>query len=393
MKSPLTRATAAAALALFVSASVPGGEPPTYSMEFLGGGFPTAVNNSGEVVGFGLGSPGSAWFADTAGNVVPLPSPPDAIETKANDINEAGLIVGTATLPDGTPRACAWTLVEGTWQVELLESLPVSFGSYGTAVNDLGDIVGTNIGALGSRAVLFNGPEGAVDLYALGLTKVPGDINNARQVLGEQLVLDLDDETVIDIGVPAGGYLWSLGRSMNDSGQISSRTVTASGSFYPVAAKYDPETGWQVLSGPATGNTAFDINEHGDVLIFIQSSWGQQPYLHLEDGGTHRVQDLLDPSLQFWYTENVGAMAMNDHLQIALVVSNAQSGVQGAALLTPMTPPCPADVTGDGVVNVVDLVEVIVHWGEPGGPADVDGSGTVDVQDLVAVILEWGSCG
>jgi hypothetical protein len=59
----------------------------------------------------------------------------------------------------------------------------------------------------------------------------------------------------------------------------------------------------------------------------------------------------------------------------------------------PVDPCDPADVDGNGVVNVADLVALILAWGpcvpsEP-CPADVDGSGEVDVNDLVLVILNW----
>ena len=53
---------------------------------------------------------------------------------------------------------------------------------------------------------------------------------------------------------------------------------------------------------------------------------------------------------------------------------------------------CPADVTGDGTIDVLDLLAVIAAWGELGGPADVDGSGIVDVLDLLEVISAWGPC-
>ena len=53
----------------------------------------------------------------------------------------------------------------------------------------------------------------------------------------------------------------------------------------------------------------------------------------------------------------------------------------------------PGDATGDGVVDVEDIVAVILAWGpcdeEGPCPADLDGSGFVDVQDLVEVILNW----
>ncbi|MHC5028121.1 MAG: dockerin type I domain-containing protein [Planctomycetota bacterium] len=53
-------------------------------------------------------------------------------------------------------------------------------------------------------------------------------------------------------------------------------------------------------------------------------------------------------------------------------------------------PPLDGDVTGDGVVDVSDLVEVIVNWGPCCGcAADVNADGTVDVTDLVEVIVNW----
>ena len=55
-------------------------------------------------------------------------------------------------------------------------------------------------------------------------------------------------------------------------------------------------------------------------------------------------------------------------------------------------PACPADVTGDGVVDVLDLIEVLDAWGESGVPADVTGDGVVDVLDLIEVLYGWGAC-
>lgn len=55
---------------------------------------------------------------------------------------------------------------------------------------------------------------------------------------------------------------------------------------------------------------------------------------------------------------------------------------------------CLADATGDGTVDVSDLIAVITSWGPCGTacPADIDGDGTVGVGDLVAVILAFGPC-
>jgi hypothetical protein len=54
---------------------------------------------------------------------------------------------------------------------------------------------------------------------------------------------------------------------------------------------------------------------------------------------------------------------------------------------------CPADVTGDGFVNVTDLLLVIGAWGQTGpNAADATGDGAVNVSDLLLVISAWGTC-
>jgi hypothetical protein len=55
-------------------------------------------------------------------------------------------------------------------------------------------------------------------------------------------------------------------------------------------------------------------------------------------------------------------------------------------------PPCPADLDGNGVVNVSDLLALLGAWGQSGVPADLDGSGAVDVADLLMLLAAWGDC-
>ena len=51
---------------------------------------------------------------------------------------------------------------------------------------------------------------------------------------------------------------------------------------------------------------------------------------------------------------------------------------------------CPADITGDGVVNVSDVLRVIGGWGTPDW--DITGDGTTNVSDLLALIGAFGPC-
>ena len=54
---------------------------------------------------------------------------------------------------------------------------------------------------------------------------------------------------------------------------------------------------------------------------------------------------------------------------------------------------CPPDANNDGVVNIVDLLEVISAWGPcPGCDADTNGDDVVNILDLLEVISGWGPC-
>jgi len=58
---------------------------------------------------------------------------------------------------------------------------------------------------------------------------------------------------------------------------------------------------------------------------------------------------------------------------------------------------CPADSTGDGQVNIDEVLQLLSGWGqcpeqpEP-CPMDIDQSGTVNTEDLMVVLSSWGSC-
>jgi hypothetical protein len=69
--------------------------------------------------------------------------------------------------------------------------------------------------------------------------------------------------------------------------------------------------------------------------------------------------------------------------------------------ITP-APVCAADITGNDVVNIDDLLAVINAWGACPAPpmpclADIapsgsGGNGVVDIDDLLTVINGWGAC-
>ncbi len=57
------------------------------------------------------------------------------------------------------------------------------------------------------------------------------------------------------------------------------------------------------------------------------------------------------------------------------------------------SPPCTADINGDGVVDVLDLLKLLAAWGMTGDMAeDVNDDGVVDVLDLIMLLGWWGPC-
>ena len=56
---------------------------------------------------------------------------------------------------------------------------------------------------------------------------------------------------------------------------------------------------------------------------------------------------------------------------------------------------CLADITGNGQVDIQDLLAVLAAWGTADSDADIappGGDGVVDIQDLLALLAGWGAC-
>ncbi len=65
----------------------------------------------------------------------------------------------------------------------------------------------------------------------------------------------------------------------------------------------------------------------------------------------------------------------------------------GAVYVHQLDAGCPADISGDVLVGVDDLLMVVSAWGPCSGcPEDIDGDGDVGADDILAVIADWGWC-
>ena len=53
---------------------------------------------------------------------------------------------------------------------------------------------------------------------------------------------------------------------------------------------------------------------------------------------------------------------------------------------------CLADISGNAIVDIQDVLLVIALWGNVGGDADINIDGFVNVNDLLYIVNMWGSC-
>jgi probable HAF family extracellular repeat protein len=93
------------------------------------------INNSGQVVGMGSGTPGGPFIWEAATGLVPLNTGPGLQMSYVFAINEAGVIAGYCTNGD----ACVWSKQTGAVSYG---AVPGAFGTFAQAINDLDEVVG-----------------------------------------------------------------------------------------------------------------------------------------------------------------------------------------------------------------------------------------------------------
>ncbi|TVQ50817.1 MAG: hypothetical protein EA377_13830, partial [Phycisphaerales bacterium] len=88
-------------------------------------------------------------------------------------------------------------------------------------------------------------------------------------------------------------------------------------------------------------------------------------------------------------------ISQGQFFRIRIGSDNSSQGVGTMTIeCTPIDEPaCPADLTGDGEVNVFDLLQLLSAWGScPDCNEDLTGTGEVNVFDLLDLLAEWGPC-
>jgi hypothetical protein len=329
-------------------------QAPVYTAEFLGEAInAAAMNGSARVVGTteaGLVLRG--WVAGPSAPLALLPLPPGYASSAAEDINDAGVIVGAVSTFDSTEfgaEAAAWVPGAGGYDIQLLGKLPGHQTSRATALNDVGDIVGHSVKNSFRSPVLFSAPGGVQDLSATGIFD-PVSINDQRVLVDSSFItrrLDLDTLVAESLGLPAEPPAWLAtdAEEINAWGQVAGLAIIAtSTACNRVAARFTDGIGWQVFSGCGSSNGAYDINVHGDVVMKLNVA----PYVRFEGLGTFRIEDLIVADVGHWFVINGFGLTIDDARRMVVPASNSVTGEGGLILLTPQGFLCQADLGSSG---------------------------------------------
>jgi len=245
----------------------------------LGWGSASSINHAGQIVGYSVGSGEIHGFLWYHGNATDLGTSPNDTSSQAVGINRDGHAVGFS---GDQAHAVLWTLPRITppspprFPMRNLGFLPAyNFSSIAYGVNDVGQVVGTSLGANGVGGHAFLWDNGTMtDLGTLGGTQsVANAINNAGQVVGWSTNASgamhaflWENGAMTDLGTLAGDS--SEAHAINGAGQVVGFSSTSPG--WDHAFLWD--NGTMIDLGTLGGgpyydySSAYGINDAGQVV-------------------------------------------------------------------------------------------------------------------------------
>ena len=308
------------------------------------------MNEAGAVVGWTLGERVEAYVARPGAAYVTLPLPPGYASAWAQGINDAGVVVGSAST-GGYPEfgeAIAWYPDEaGGYTPQLLGTLPDHLSSIAYAINNRGEIVGVSLipGYQSGPTVWFNSPLGLFEISSLGAPGSPKQINDEGVMVGIQGGLfDLDTLEATPLPKLPAGWSGFQGWAINARGELAGTAIQ--GGIRRSAAIWTHAGGWQSMSPEysiSASVQAFDINVHG--LAYAEVP---QPLARFDADGQVTLASVLPAAeqAQWSFPTQLGG-AVNNAGQIAAIGRNSRTGESGVVILTPVScasgsPACPS---------------------------------------------------
>jgi uncharacterized membrane protein len=323
-----------------------------------------------------------------------MPHPPEANSSYASDINDEGVVVGTAYGAGFSERGFIYDHGEWTYL------LPAPGGAWcdTRAINSAGVVVGERSigdGVNPRNAYIWSEQEGYTDLGVMEEWKsVASDVNDLGVVVGTRGLFPALECFIWDEGKLA--FLGSVpGGESSMPGGINMRGQVAITGLMP--NKPDPSTGRVFIWRHGTWNSTELLAEYEGTVGRAINDRGQivghgirlEPYSDFRAvlfvrGRMFDLNDLVPPiegTLR-------RAFDINNRGQIIAEVFLPNPGVDVGILATPIDPP-EGDLDGDCDVNVHDLLFMFEDWGSAHSVADLNTDGTVNVLDLLILLENW----
>jgi hypothetical protein len=181
--------------------------------------------------------------------------------------------------------------------------------------------------------------------------------------------------TSIGFNVLAGWEVWN-GEGFEPSDGHKLRINVSS---QVVIVEDDPVEGFML---PVPSNGSF--HRHYFYTILGPNDADPQPGIYLLEMEMYNTSPNIDPTDRFWKVFNYSMSNAVHEEAIKWVINNLLDDGDD----------CPADLNGDGLVNVADLLILFDNWGACNDDCtgDLNGDGVVNVADLLILFDNWGAC-
>lgn len=407
----------------------------------VNGGYAYAINSNGDIVGTEFQPSGVYGIPILWSNGERFELPDLGEGGYANDINEAGVIVGNV-ISKGKYRAARWVNRE-------LELLPLPefetedgvVWSIATTINSAGVISGTIQAPIGTpSAALRWDSEGVAFVQSDGLETKGISVNNQGGVLingyfdggvsRAPAIVDADGAVNV-LGVPASAILGAAGTTMGRNGIVAGYYYASGpGGEFQIKGVAWPNGVFTSLAMPEGQRYAFPSAVGMNGMVFGSATDGQSGrsvpgFWQLDiEGTTLRstpVSGARGQTVQL-AAESVRSSGANVGYSVAArvngaVVGQAITNAQGKATVDftipqsatggqltvqfkdetgattttviQIEPGCAAaDLNCDTRVNAQDLAALLSAWGQSGA-ADLNRDGSVNAPDLAIMLSGW----
>ncbi len=403
MNTFTTRALPFAAAAFLAAAALAG--PPQYTIIDLGVVVPgqsasqgNGVSRNGVAVGRCLGTPSQAFSWTQVGGIVGLPNDPSRNFCVANAANDFGQVVGT-----GSTTAFGSGAIPLIWTNGVVAQLPLPSGYSIGRANDVND-AGVSVGSVGSGTGevgsiwLQSGPSAITAATSTGCVfRTAYGINNAGIVCGfgidpgnaarnVGMIYDSESNISTEVGALPGGN-GALAFGISDGGHIVGSSMMNQGSGLPFI--WTEATGIQPIPLPAgtSQGSARAVNSAGWAVGTASSAFAI-PFLY--DGTqTYRLADLLPAGTGWDLATNTSSAALGISENGIIVGTGVLGGQVRAFAMVPAGEPCAADFDGNGTREVPDIFAFLSAWFAGDASAEFDGAPGITVPDIFAFLSEW----